>query len=664
MFLDRIKSYRFHLGLILLVLILYTPLWSGWVYFNYDMVDCWLPWRSFISEHLRQGQLPLWNPWQACGYPIYADLQGPLWSPENFVTGFMFKHATDALVFTFIAYICIGAWGMFDLLCYLKSDRVPAFMGAVLFCCGGFFSSHCQHFYAIISAAWFPYLLLYTFKWLDQKTFKPVATWMLLLFMCTTTGNPSFTIIYFYLFTFLFLHKAYHHYKEKEFSDLKKLGKMIVISIPVLLALHAVLIVSFLQAFEHITRNSGLDVIKAGKEPFTWSCFVSYIFPLTSGTQSDFYGTALPMRNHFMGLFTFPLLLLAGKQLLQGGRNKVLAGFAFFCFLASLGNQTPVFGWVHRFLPLANMFRFPAYYHFFTGTLVIILLFTHWSAIIKLASDKLYKHILVFLIGSVMLAIALYLIVSPTEDSMLYNFRTMLLGHMIALFIYIIIWLWGRWKTQKLAAVLYFLIITDALVMAMGSLIQYYDPGASRIAIKEDLVNAATLHFSNDTLLDNKDQNGWVKTQWRNTNGYLHRVSADYFNSFELKNFVNYTSRDSEGAAQMLNHRLIYALNDSGQASIQNIYVGVNEIKTQVHLSSPTDLVLLQTYFPFWKAIAGTKEVPILQENCFMRIKAPSGNYTLQFEFNPPWVREAAILSYLVFGGLLAFVIIYIKKNG
>ena len=47
---------------------------------QWDMLDCFLPWRYFVGESLQNGNLPFWNPYQHLGYPIHADLRS-VWYP-------------------------------------------------------------------------------------------------------------------------------------------------------------------------------------------------------------------------------------------------------------------------------------------------------------------------------------------------------------------------------------------------------------------------------------------------------------------------------------------------------------------------------------------------------------------------------------------------------
>ena len=47
---------------------------------QWDMLDCHLPWRYFVSETIQNGEFPLWNPYQQLGSPIHADLR-TIWNP-------------------------------------------------------------------------------------------------------------------------------------------------------------------------------------------------------------------------------------------------------------------------------------------------------------------------------------------------------------------------------------------------------------------------------------------------------------------------------------------------------------------------------------------------------------------------------------------------------
>jgi hypothetical protein len=52
---------------------------------KWDMVDDTFPKRLHISECLRNGDLPLWCPYQNLGLPIHADPSSYTWYPVRWV---------------------------------------------------------------------------------------------------------------------------------------------------------------------------------------------------------------------------------------------------------------------------------------------------------------------------------------------------------------------------------------------------------------------------------------------------------------------------------------------------------------------------------------------------------------------------------------------------
>ena len=123
---DRHKRWAARWGwlvITLAVLVTYWPLSS----FQYtvthgDTLNCWLPWRWFISSCLQDGHFPLWNPHQQFGYPMHADLQGPSWYVEAIALGGTVGHTIYTLQALFLFYVIIGGVGMMHLVRTLQQD--------------------------------------------------------------------------------------------------------------------------------------------------------------------------------------------------------------------------------------------------------------------------------------------------------------------------------------------------------------------------------------------------------------------------------------------------------------------------------------------------------------------------------------------------------------
>ncbi len=191
------------------VLVTYWPLTT----FSYapdggDMFDCWLPWRHFITLALKNGQLPLWNPLQRMGYPVYADLQGPAWYPEAFALGGTIGHSIWTLQVLLLVYLIVGGIGFMRLSITMHGDARAGTITGLAYALCGFLVSHQMHFYSIISAAWMPWFLSAQLRLMRAPHWRTSLEAALCLMMLLTGGNHTFTIIAAYLLAMLFLIRA------------------------------------------------------------------------------------------------------------------------------------------------------------------------------------------------------------------------------------------------------------------------------------------------------------------------------------------------------------------------------------------------------------------------------------------------------------------------
>lgn len=77
---------------------------------GFDTVRMMGPWRSFVTEELKQGRLPTWNPHQFGGAPMLANGQSAVWFPLNWLYLFLpFSIAWTILVTSqpIIATLCM-----------------------------------------------------------------------------------------------------------------------------------------------------------------------------------------------------------------------------------------------------------------------------------------------------------------------------------------------------------------------------------------------------------------------------------------------------------------------------------------------------------------------------------------------------------------------------
>lgn len=176
---------------------------------KWDILDINLPWRYFTSECLRNGELPLWNPFINMGFPQAAD---PMtWYPVSWIIGLLFGHDLITLQYEYLFHLLLGATGVYYVGRLLNFQRKTNLIAAVSFMFSGLFISNAQHFGWVVSGAWFPYTIYFYVKFC--KRYDPLSglLFVVCLYCMLSGGYPAFFIITAYVLFGIFI---YYFYKK------------------------------------------------------------------------------------------------------------------------------------------------------------------------------------------------------------------------------------------------------------------------------------------------------------------------------------------------------------------------------------------------------------------------------------------------------------------
>lgn len=179
---------------------------QGWT-IPWDFRDYHLPLAEFMARSLREGRLPLWDPYTYCGVPFYANVQAqfaypPAWltvAASNLAGG---RRLLEFLEWQLALHVFLAGLFTYQLCRRLGGGRAAATFGGVVFELGGYFASQAQHLGAICGAAWLPLAwasvvdLGRAFRW------RRLAVLAAALAMAVLAGFPAVTIAV-YVTTFL-----------------------------------------------------------------------------------------------------------------------------------------------------------------------------------------------------------------------------------------------------------------------------------------------------------------------------------------------------------------------------------------------------------------------------------------------------------------------------
>ena len=175
-------------GYVLLPLDIVVEMWPPWQQPNQpvdvhnglltDVVNYIYPAKLFAADAVRQGVLPLWNPYELTGYPFTYNTQAGLFYPLTLFY-YLLPPAT-AVDLTIITQMCLGAWFMYLYLRQINLRHLAALCGAIIFTFNGLMVVWLEWQVVHTAVIWLP-LALYALERLFNAPSSPTAArWAIL----------------------------------------------------------------------------------------------------------------------------------------------------------------------------------------------------------------------------------------------------------------------------------------------------------------------------------------------------------------------------------------------------------------------------------------------------------------------------------------------------
>ena len=297
---------------------------------------------------MRQGQLPLWNPFQFCGQPFLASVLYGIFYPFNFPY-FLFS---TAAALEAIAVEHLFLTGLFTY-CYARTIRVSRFgaaMAAVVFMFSGFVAAQALWFTPAIGAvAWVPLGFLAIEKLFAAPRFRAAALLAVAVAMPVLAGWLQvwvYTIHALMLYAGGRLLLAW----RRDWRTNAVTGVLLALGVVLGLALAAVQLLPSMELQAMGPRRPGGLTIE---QTLTLGPIAPRLMLKSAVTSTPGFP-----RQEYVGML--PLVLVLGSLFATKGRVRV---FLLWCLLifsvtTALTVYTPWFLW-YRLVPGAAWFRIP-----------------------------------------------------------------------------------------------------------------------------------------------------------------------------------------------------------------------------------------------------------------------------------------------------------------
>jgi hypothetical protein len=351
------------------IAVIYWPLLSGQAVLPWDALTEFYPNAFFYNAAIRSGQLPWWNPYIYAGVPQIADPQAMTFSPLlSFWMLWLANPSPTWFAYGVLLHLLLGGWAFSVFLRKQGCDFLGCTAGALIFVFGGVAMSRIEHVPIIVAYCYLAYFCAAYALYAD-KPGRPraLALGLLLGFFCVHLVQVTYLGIMF-VAAFAACDLAWRVRTKpigwnallsgaREISVFVLIPALLV-SLPQILCTLGYVAVSnrrSLPLSESISASLTLDTLQTLFSPNHFNALKGAYSGPANLTEAYFYVGMLPICALLAGF---------GYACHRESRFRRFAIFLACILIASciymLGTHTPVYGFIHEWVPGAHLFRRPS----------------------------------------------------------------------------------------------------------------------------------------------------------------------------------------------------------------------------------------------------------------------------------------------------------------
>lgn len=354
-----------------------------------DPVVQFVPWFQFNTESIRSGNLPFWNPYQACGAPHIANMQSAFYFPLNFFIYLLGMKWGLLMIYLMRLYLC----GIFIYL-YLSKINID-YRISIMASIAGMFTGYNTRWLYVANSAFAFYiplgLLAIELIVQHQDSIKGYILLCLGFSLAIFAGHPE---TFFYDSTIILLYsfiRILQEYKQKEARNkaFLKLSGFLMIG----MLISGVQLIPFL---EYLFHSSTYSVRTTGGNP-SIMFLSSVLFSLVPNFLSTFLGIKVyyvvffgfePLSTVGYTGITMVLLFIAGITGIKHLNSKIIIPyFIIISYIIIVAFNIPV---LHKIILMLPGFKVSWTYYLF-GDLPLFIIF-----IGAMALDAYFKGLMEF----------------------------------------------------------------------------------------------------------------------------------------------------------------------------------------------------------------------------------------------------------------------------
>jgi len=329
-----------------------------------DIYMFYNPKHFFSAESIKQGVLPLWNPYLAGGVPFQANVQSCVFYPLSLI--FYLLPFQLGYKFFIISHYFLGSLFMYLLMREWRATVYASLVASMVFSYGGYLVSILDNVCFLTSAIWLPVILLFHHRALKTGVYFYSGITAVGIALQIFAGDLSFYVLTTVMSLFLYtLFWPFIRGAPSPRGIMIKPWCQLLCSLCLGFLLASVQIIPMLELAINSTRYQGLTFETVTKWSYHPLEFLQLLMPFLFGSivpQTRWFGQ-LWLDTFYMGIF--PLLFAVFFIFYGRERLRYFLMALLFCSLfLSIGHYNPFFKFIYQWIPGLNMLQYPVKFLF------------------------------------------------------------------------------------------------------------------------------------------------------------------------------------------------------------------------------------------------------------------------------------------------------------
>ncbi|MFQ5612470.1 MAG: YfhO family protein [Anaerolineae bacterium] len=348
------------LVLCLLPLAFFAPvIFFGQTFYFHDISIDYVPLNAFNTQTLRQGELPLWNPYLNGGFPFAGQPESAPLYPLNLILLLPLPITTRHAGYIVVHYALAGVFTYLLARRGLGLEAKPSFIAGAVFALSGTMVAELTNFTLVTTLAWMPLILLLYLRAVDEGKTSYAIGGGLALAVQISKSHPQMVLYTAGILALYALFVAVRGFREGQ--SLKALApfKALTITLLVGAGLSAYQLLYSLELVQRSDRAGGITYEVMTILSYPPFYLIKFLIPNFFGSFQNYAGNGnFPEMHAYAGILPLILTVIAWRRSpdRRVGFFTVLLGLSV---LFSFGRFTPLYE-VLQYVPLFNFFRVPS----------------------------------------------------------------------------------------------------------------------------------------------------------------------------------------------------------------------------------------------------------------------------------------------------------------